>query len=240
MKLSKDQVPLFWKLWAKACRAQGWTKAAGLTTAAIDAKRKELLARCGFQSLKDVDPRDGFSLLKRELLKLDDQLQGAREEVQSEIESGRKARWFIEHDLMPCLALYVEDAAAYVEAVATDKFRWKTRDAMQRRITLDDLTDDPIVREVRGELKESASQLEQLKFTLARCLSRKEKRDETGRVIQEAGLRNKAGDSIHDMRTKAGLHCGCARCCRERDTVQINSIPVAATVGSEDPDWTVL
>jgi hypothetical protein len=212
MKLSADQVPLFWRLWKEVCISNHWTKANGYTPKMIDAKRKELLARCGFKSLTEVDPLAGFSRVKRELLKEAANLEGGREEVDPHIESGRTSRWFIEHDLIPCIALYVDDAWAYVSRIATDKFRWRTRDEMQRPITLDDLTDHPIVREVRGELKEFPSQLEQLKYTLARCLSRKEKKDADGRVIQEAGLRNKAGHSIHDMRTLAGLKCRCARC----------------------------
>lgn len=217
MKLSKDQVPLFWSLWAKACRAQGWTKAHGLNSAAIDAKRKEFLARCGFSSLTEVDPRDGFSLVKRELLKLADHLAGALEEVQPQIESGRTARWFIEHDLMPCLALYVEDAAAYVAAIATDKFRWRTRDGMARPITLDDLDDVPVIRTVRGELRESPSQLEQLKMTLA------------GRLSGKDGLRAKAGHSVHDMRTKAGLKCRCKACSLAKITLKTPGVVTLAS-----------
>src|SRR5690349_10725769 len=129
MKLSKDQVPLFWKLWAKACRAQQWDKAHGLNSVAVDSKRKEFLAglarfvcsscngvfheggkheppasgncncggrlqRAGFGSLTEVDPWEDFSLVKRELLKLDDQIQGALEQTKKTIETGRKGRWF--------------------------------------------------------------------------------------------------------------------------------------------------
>jgi len=200
MKLSADQVPLFWRLWAKACKANHWDKAHGFTAAMIDAKRKELLARCGFKSLTEVDPHAGFSRVKRELLKEAGSLQGGLEEVKPAIETARTARWFIENDLMPCLALYVDDVTAYVSEIAADKFRWRTRDAMQRRITLDDLSDEPVIREVRGELKEFSSQLEQLKFTLS------------GRLNGKDGFRAKAGHSVHDMRTLADLPCRCARC----------------------------
>lgn len=43
-------------------------------------------------------------------------------------------------------------------------------------------------------------QLQHLRYTLNRCLNGK------------CGLRNQAGDSIHDMRTKARLECGCRIC----------------------------
>jgi hypothetical protein len=222
MKITTDQQSLFWKLWTKACRNQGWTRQQGLSAAAIDAKRKEMLARCGFRSLKDVDPQGGFSLVKRELLKFDDQLQGAKEEIDPHIETGRTSRWFIEHDLIPCLALYVDDAWAYVSKIATDKFRWRTRDGMQRQITLDDLDDNPVVREVRGKLQEFPSQLEQLKFTLS------------GRLNGKDGFRKQAGDSIHDMRTKAGLPCRCARCCRSA-TIPAEAV-AAAGITDHEPD----
>lgn len=200
MLLSKDQVNLFWRLWAKACKAQSWDREHGLNSAAVDARRKAFLKDCGFESLTLVDQIDGFSKVKRELLKLDVQIQGAREEVQPEIERSRKARWFIEHDLVPCLALYVEDAWAYVYAVAEDKFRWWKKERPTRQLTLDDLSDDPIIRTIRGELRESPSELEQLKMTLA------------GRLSGKDGLRNQAGHSVHAMRTAAGLDCYCKRC----------------------------
>jgi hypothetical protein len=216
MKLSAEQVPLFWKLWSKACKANRWNKAGGMSAAEVDAQRKELLARCGFKSLKEVDPHAGFSRVKRELLMLDDQLQGAKEEIDPHIETSRTSRWFIEHDLIPCLALYVEDVDAYVVKVATDKFRWRTRDAMERQITLDDLSDEPVFREVRGKLQEFPSQLEQLKFTLS------------GRLNGKDGFRKQSGHSVHDMRTKAGLPCRCARCSR--------SAVVVAQEAVEEPE----
>lgn len=206
MLLSKAQVKLFWRLWAAACKSQGWDRHHGLNSTAVNAQRKTVLHRCGFASLTQVDPRDGFSRVRQELLMLDDRLQGALESVKPSIESGRTARWFIEHDLVPCLALYVADPWAYVRAVATDKFRWVTRDRMLRPIALDDLTDDPVIRSVKGELCEYPSQLEQLKMTLS------------SRLNGKAGLRVFAGHSVHEMRTKAGVECRCSACRKKDDS----------------------
>lgn len=200
MLLTGPQIKLFWRLWAKACAAQGWDRRHGLNSSAVDARRREFLGRCGFTSLTQVDPHAGFSLVRRELLKLDSRLAGALEDVQPEIESGRKTRWFIEHDLVPCLALYLPDPIAYVLAVAQDKFRWWKTDRPARQITLEDISDDPVIRVVHGAMREFPSQLEQLKMTLA------------ARLNGKGGFRSKAGHSVHDMRTKAGLPCSCAAC----------------------------
>jgi hypothetical protein len=66
MKLSTEQVSLFWREWPKACKAMGWTKANGMSAAEIDLKRKEFLLRCGFDSLTKVDRVDGFTKVKNE------------------------------------------------------------------------------------------------------------------------------------------------------------------------------
>jgi hypothetical protein len=56
MNLTGEQVKLFWREWPKGCRANNWT-----IKAEIEATRKELLIRCGFDSLTKVDRLDGFS-----------------------------------------------------------------------------------------------------------------------------------------------------------------------------------
>ena len=60
----------------------------------------------------------------------------------------------------------------------------------------------------------SERELEQFRWTLA------------GRLNGKTGLRNKAGDSLHDMKTKAGLPCHCATYCAKRGVV---------LVGAEEP-----
>lgn len=200
MLLTKDQVNLFWKLWAKACKAQSWDRHHGLNSAAVDAKRKEFLAKCGFTSLTKVDPRDGFSLVKRELLKLDDQVQGPLEEVKPTIETGRTGRWFLEHDLFPCLAVYAAVDQLLAGLTQDWRFCWKMGLGRGERFTLDELTDDPVIKTVKGQPREFPSQLFQLMTSLSAILNGKE------------GLRAKAGDSIHDMRLKASLDCTCKKC----------------------------
>ena len=80
MILSSPQVQRFWREWAATCKVMHWTRDAGLTAAAIDAKRKEFLKGCGFDSLTQVDRVDGFTNVLKELQLLQGtDLQAARE-----------------------------------------------------------------------------------------------------------------------------------------------------------------
>jgi hypothetical protein len=200
MKLSDDQVKLFWQLWPKSCQAMGWTKAKGMTAGEIDAKRKEFLLRCGFDSLTKVDRIAGFTKVKNELLVLQGvSVRAAQETVDPTLNDERVLRHFILTEQVPCLELYLDDVRGYITSIMEDKNRWWKIDRPAREITLMDLDAKPVYRHDKktGELKEFPSQLEQMKWTLAARLNT---------------LRKDAGDTVHDMRTRAGLECVCAVC----------------------------
>ena len=93
-----------------------------------------------------------------------------------------------------CVALY-RDPEPYLARVIKDKFRGAT--------SLDDLGDKPRVRCLPGttDLQEGDSDLMMLRYTLAARLN---------------DMRNEAGDSIHGMKTKAGVLCVCAPCSKAR------------------------
>ena len=167
----------------------------------IDAKRKEFLLRCGFDSLTKVDRVDGFTKVKMELLVL--QGVSVKAGIESEdltINKARTIRHFIVTDLVPCLELYVADVRGYMTSIMEDKNRWWKIDRPARDITLMDLDAKPVYRHDKktGELKTWPSQLEQMKWTMAARLNT---------------LRKDTGDTIHDMRLRAGLKCVCAVCC---------------------------
>ena len=143
--------------------------------------------------MTEVDRGDGFSLVKRELLNLDDRLSGAMEEVNPQVESARKLRWYIARELYPCLALYADLDVVLGALTADCRFCWRIGLPRRARIVLDELTDDPVFRACRGEMREFPSQLEQLRFSLASVLNGKK------------GLRAQAGDSVAKMRHKAGV-----------------------------------
>ena len=235
MILSPEQVKTFWRLWPQACRANGWIKENGLTASDIDARRKEVLRECGFDSLTHVDKRDGFTKVKNRLLIL------IGESVQAGIEAhdpvahnnARIHRHKIEKEILPCLALYVEDVTGYVATVIAGLTRHYQTDQPTRPATLSDLDIYPAIgsrhttndtcHAIKGKrYSPGPSQLEQCLMTLHARLH---------------ALRKAAGDSIHDMLTKAGLECNCAKCCRRQRFEYSLNAPVAAK--EPDPDWNV-
>ena len=179
MILSSEQVKLFWREWPKSCAAQGWTRANGMSPTQIDAKRKEFLLRCGFDSLTKVDRTEGFTRVKNELFLLQrPDLKAARETIDPSLNESRVLRHGILTELIPCLEVYVPDVRAYLAEVLFHQGE------QMRSLDLMHL---------------SAGQLRQLRFTINARLNEK---------------RKAAGDTIHDMKLKAGLPCKCAQCNR--------------------------
>lgn len=203
MKLSDDQVRWFWREWPKSCEVMGWTRAKGMAAKEIDAQRKEFLLRCGFKSLTEVDRTDGFTKVKNELLVLQGvSLKAAQETIDPALNQARILRNQILTEIIPCLELYRKDQLTFdLTKIMEDKNRWWKIDRPACHMTLMDLDARPIFRTIRetGGQKYMGSQLSQMQWTLSRWLN---------------DLRNQAGDTIHDMRTKAGVPCACAKCRR--------------------------
>jgi len=201
MNLSPAQVQRFWREWAATCKARNWTREAGLTASQIDAHRKDLLAACGFNSLTQVDRTDGFTKVLHETIALrGDSLKSAMETVDAALNQARVLRNQILTEIIPCLELYRrEELAEDLAKIMEDKNRWWKLDRPSRGMTLMDLDARPIFRTDRatGGQKYMGSQLSQMQWTLSRWLN---------------DLRNEAGDTIHDMRTRAGVPCTCAIC----------------------------
>jgi hypothetical protein len=196
MNLSPDQVKRFWSLWKQACVANAWTKENGMSGSDIDAKRKEVLRECGFDSLTLVDRINGFTKVKNKLLVLIGTSVQAGMEANDPVahNNARIHRHKIEKEILPCLALYVEDVTGYVATVIAGLTRHYQTDQPTRPPTLSDLS--PLATR-----HSSPSQMEQCLMTLHARLH---------------ALRKAAGDSIHDMKLKAGLVCDCAACGRRR------------------------
>jgi hypothetical protein len=209
MLLTKSQLSRFWREWAGIVKKNGWDS----TTA--DQRRKDLLSRCGFTSLTLVDTRAGFDRVLAELGAERDDLKRTAEIADPTIGEARRLRQVIRAEILPCLALYEPDPERYLQAVIADKIRWSKTDKPTRPPTIDDLTATPTYRRVPPcfSLKEFPSQLEQVLMTLNARLHSKRKAH---------------GDTIHDMRTRAGFQCSCRAC---------TSKPVrTSTPADPDPD----
>jgi hypothetical protein len=200
MNLAPDQVKMFWRLWPQACRANGWTKERGLSAAEVDAKRKELLRACGFDSLTEVDRTDGFTRVKNKLLILIGvSVQAGKEDQDPTENTGRNHRYVIEKEILPCLALYEEDVTGYVATVIAGLTRHYKVDRPTRPPTLADLDTKPSFKKRASKWIKGPSQMLQALMTLSARLNDK---------------RKAAGDSLHDMKRKAGVPCDCAEICR--------------------------
>lgn len=210
MLISDAQVKRFWREWSAACKMQKWTRAAGLSSAQIDARRKDLLKRAGFDSLTHVDRAAGFGRVLAELGLLKTQLVAAVEHGNPSLDAARRKRWVIRNVTLRRLGVYVSDPQAYLDSIVRDKFDWRrVESGYAVPLTLDDMTDDPVIRERDGKLVEQPSQLDQILFTLDRSIQKN---------------RKEAGHSIHDMQIEAGLECSCAKCCRDRKVPNGRSI----------------
>ncbi len=203
MLLTDAQVKRFWRDWSAACKAHGWTRAAGLTATQIDHHRRDLIERAGFRSLTAVDRGAGFGRVLAELGILLGQVKAAVESDHPEMDSGRRKRWVIRNRILPCLGVYVHDPAAYLASILRDKTDWYRRTSGYTvPLTLDELMDAPVIRtRPDGSLDEQPSHLDQVMMTLTRVLH---------------GYRRKAGHSIHEMCLEAGVSCDCKECATPR------------------------
>lgn len=224
MKLSTSQLQRFWREWPKSATAMGWTKANGMSAAAIDAKRKEFLAGCGFSSLTEVDRTDGFTRVLHELIVLQGTSVGsAQETIDPTLNQARVLRNQILTEIIPCLEMYrPETLVADLAGIMEDKNRWWKLDRPAREMTIMDLDARPIYRTDRktGAQKYMGSQLSQLQWTLSRWLN---------------DLRNQAGDTVHGMKMKADVSCDCALCRGTRHEATAADPELESTTGI-DPD----
>ena len=194
--MSPDQRSYLLRLWSAACKHQGWDRAHGLNSAAVNGLRKSVTEKVFGEpkSWKEINWREDYGRIKNHLLMLGGNVQGTIETDRPDMDEKRRLLTFIEGDLMRCLALY-RPAERYVQDILRDGFR-----IYSGKKTIEDLSAAP--RPPReGEDKPRASQLKCLIYTLSARINE---------------LRNQAGDSVHDMRTRAGVPCVCADCCRGR------------------------
>ena len=238
MNITKLQRITLVQLWNKVCKDRGWS--ASDRTLRL-ATMGELLGRA-IESMDDIGRTDECTKVMNGLkAMLGVSVKAGLELAEPERNQARILKHKIMNELLPCLALYVEDVPAYVTGIMEDKNRWWKIDRPACEITLEDLDSKPIFRFVKGERKEFPSTLEQLMMTLAARLNSK---------------RNEAGQTIHEMKLAAGVFCDCSPCSKARAALanggaaalaEIPPLPAgvdeskttAEIIAGEDPDWTV-
>lgn len=196
MKATRDQI-IFLKatLWPDACEAQQWN----VKDRALQMQVLSSIVGRTIESSNELEKIKEFGLVKRRLLELAGNLDGPLDNAPED--EARRLRHHIRTELLPCIALYVPDAEKYLREIINDGIHHGRR--VEQR-GLDELTARPRVRfDARlGDFRESPGELQQVIMTL------------NGRLnsAHPPGLRNRAGDSLHDMRIKAGVGCGCKVC----------------------------
>jgi len=219
MTVTAAQVKTIQILWTRVCKDRGWKssdKPFRLT------QFSEIVGR-PLTSTTEVGRIDECTKLMKTLkAMLGVDVKAARESDDLTINQARVLRNQILTELVPCLELYIGDVAGYMAAIMEDKNRWWKIDRPTRGMTLMDLDAKPTFRMDRrtGQTVEMPSQLSQMQFTLAARLNT---------------LRKEAGDTVHDMRTKARLNCTCAVCRGIRNALSAAD-PELETSAAADPE----
>lgn len=198
-----QRITLMADWWPRAAKAQGWNPSDRV-------KRMEVLSAAVKRTLgsaSELNSREDIDAVKAHLGMLADNVQMTIESDRPEIGRARRLRSAIGEQLK-CLAVYHADTGAWLASVIQDKFKHGSR---AEPLGLSDLTAVPkYFTDRRGVLRESPSQLDQVMMTLAGAIQTK---------------RKASGDSVHDMKIKAGVACVCKRC--EMEGVERGPSPVA-------------
>lgn len=205
--------------WGKVCKDRGWKSS---DRALRMATFSELVGR-PLESTNDIERLAECTKVMNGLkVMLGVSLKAALEVGDPALNAARVLRNQILLELIPCLELYVEDVAGYLAEIMEDKNRWWKIERPARGMTLMDLDAMPIYRRDRasGEMREFPSQLKQIQYTLAARLNSK---------------RKAAGDTIHEMKLKAKVDCGCAICQKTLAGRQAAAVPAVESEPVEQP-----
>ena len=235
--------------WPAACRAQGWKTSdrefrilvcswcVSLDNPTLiqllDAIRSEGEPRRCLNSTSELNNTDDIDRVKSCLGMLASNLDSTKEVGHPEIGRARRIRDTI-RDQLKCLALYHPNPQGFVAEIIKDKFR---RGSRHEPLTLDDLTDAPIVFTRDGVTREIPSQLDQVMMRLADALNGQPNKRHPNR---KPGFRIQAEHTLHDMKTLAGVYCDCVDCCKRRAMNARPAVPAMvqapalAAVGDEE------
>ena len=229
--------------WPAAARAQGWKIndramrlrvcmwAVSLTNPTqldlLEAINSDRTPSRWLESTSDLDNSADVDRVKACLGMLADEMKETSEVGRPEIGRARRLRDVI-RDHIKCLGLYVPRPRSYVAEIIDDKFNsWRKYGP---RLTIKDLTADPIIKK---DGKEIPSQLDQLIFRVSAVVNQKRKQN----VLVEAyrHLQGTEPLTIHEMKTTAGVRCDCSFC-RRRPQPAFTLPTLAECWGDFDPE----
>lgn len=229
MTITPSQRTTIMRLWGRVCKDRGWKSSDRALRLATFGK---IIGR-DIASTDKIGRIDECTKLMKELTAmLGVNVNAAIEADNLYINRARVLRNVILTELMPCLELYVADVKGYLTEIIQDKNRWWKIDRPAREMSLMDLTAEPIRKwdAKTRTMKEFPSQLDQMIYTLSACLngSGKVRNGKQSRL----GFRVAAGHTLHEMRMRAGVPCGCVDCARRQNPVplariELPQIPVA-------------
>lgn len=192
MKITTSQRITISQLWNKVCKDRGW---------ATGDRELRLSTLGGFlgrelTTMDDIGRLDECTKVMKELkAMLGVDLQAAKEAADQGINRKRNKSWLLANEVLPCLAVYLENgmagAQAYLLEVMTDKSRWRKTDRPESEPALADLDERTC---------------EQIFWTVSARLNTH---------------RKASGDTGHEMRMKAGVKCDCATFCSPKIKAKI-------------------
>ncbi len=160
-------------LWQSACEAQGWEPKD--RDKRLDVFAEALGKRVSFSALNNAE----FGRVKATLERYANSLKGADKECYPERCDAPAIRHKILGEVIPCLAVYVEDPIGYADTILIKEFKTRNFD------NLSEYRQQP-----KNPKKQPSSPLERFFWTLNARLH---------------AMRRKADHSIEDMQEKAGL-----------------------------------
>lgn len=139
MLLSGKQLSRFWREWSEVIRYQGWED---LPRAVVEDARHRMLKLAGFNSLTEVDKKEGFDRVLAELGRLQDNVDRAVEIDHPERGLARRLRSVLKTRIMPRLERRPDiGSKARAEAFAMSIWRDQFRDLWWDGATFDAFVD---------------------------------------------------------------------------------------------------
>jgi len=191
--MSPAHQKLLWSLWRNACDAQMWRSPA-CTLEEVEQHRKRVTLEVfgSPRSWKSINQKEEFDKLKSRLELLAGKVQGGIEDGHREYGDQRRLLWKFHEVQYKCVALYMPSPDKYLDRLLKERFK-----VVRDWTCIEDLDARPTIRTRKDGTAYEASDLLLFIETLDARIN---------------VMRNAAGDTIHEMKIKAGAPCVCVEC----------------------------